>query len=89
MFVPWFFHETNTKSIGVGMSESQAVGARVKALRNLRFLTQEELARKAGISTRTLQAIESGKSPRPSSARKIARALGITPEDLNSSEVAA
>jgi transcriptional regulator with XRE-family HTH domain len=60
------------------------LGERIATLREERALTQAELAEKAGISPSTLSLIESGHVTRPhvGTVRKIARALGIEPEDL-------
>ena len=64
------------------------LGERIATLREERALTQAELAEKAGISPSTLSLIESGKVPRPhvGTVRKIARALGVEPKDLRSTE---
>lgn len=45
--------------------------------RELRCLTQEELADKAGVSTRTIQNYESGSSPRLSVVEAVVGALGL------------
>lgn len=42
--------------------------------------TQRELAQKAGVRRETVARLEAGAPARPSSVRKIADALGITPE---------
>jgi putative transcriptional regulator len=55
----------------------------LKEWRRLRALSQEELARAAGIQRSTIVDIESGKrSPRPSTLRRLAKALNIKPEGL-------
>jgi len=58
-------------------------------LRGLRYqrmlagLTQEELADKAGISRQTVILLEAGRQePRPSSIKKLARALHVKPAEL-------
>ena len=58
----------------------------MKKLRSLRerlFLTQPELAEKAGISHITLNRLENGKQkPSFKTIRKLAKALGVEPEDI-------
>ena len=57
--------------------------ARLAALRERAVLTQKELAARAGVSQLAVHNIESGKSePRPATIRKIARALGVKPQEL-------
>ena len=54
-------------------------------LRERAVLTQKELARRARISHLSVHYIESGKqSPRPSTIRALARALGVKPGELMS-----
>jgi DNA-binding XRE family transcriptional regulator len=50
----------------------------VKRLREDRLLTKAELARKAGVSTLTIDRVESGHSCRMDTKRKIILALGMT-----------
>jgi transcriptional regulator with XRE-family HTH domain len=46
-------------------------------------LTQQELAKKAGVTRLTVMLLEQGKQqPRPATTRKLARALGVKPADL-------
>jgi transcriptional regulator with XRE-family HTH domain len=59
------------------------VGDRIKQLRDARALTQEEVAEKAGITVAALSRIERNNAePRPTTRRKLARALGVEPEEL-------
>jgi transcriptional regulator with XRE-family HTH domain len=59
------------------------VGDRIKELRDARALTQEEVAEKAGITVAALSRIERNTAePRPTTRRKLARALGVEPEEL-------
>ena len=52
-----------------------------------KFMTQEELARVAGISLRQLVRIESNEvEPRFSTMRKLAGVLGVEPSELLDSE---
>jgi transcriptional regulator with XRE-family HTH domain len=50
--------------------------------RDLALLTQEELASKAGIVRPQISRLENGATARPSTIRKLARALGCEPADL-------
>ncbi len=52
----------------------------IKALREQKHLTQEELANKSGVSIRTIQRIEAGQEPKGHTARVLAKALDI---DIN------
>lgn len=59
------------------------MGERVKAVRTARALSQADLAQLAGVRTATVSEIESGRrTPRPSTIRALARALGVPPERL-------
>ena len=66
------------------------MGVLVLRTRRLRMWTQGELAREAGISPTTISGIESGKisNPQFGTVRKLARALGVEPEELLSSQQA-
>jgi len=54
---------------------------RVRELREKKLMSKSELARKAGISTVTVDRIERGESCRVETMRKIILALGYTLED--------
>jgi transcriptional regulator with XRE-family HTH domain len=56
----------------------------LKEWRKVRFLTQRELATAAGISHRSIVAIENGevKEPHPGTLRNLAAALEIEPAQL-------
>ncbi len=59
------------------------VGDKVKRLRDERALTQEELANKAGLTVAALSRIERNNAePRPTTRRKLAEALGVSPAEL-------
>jgi excisionase family DNA binding protein len=60
----------------------QAEGARLKELRAQRGLTQEELARRAGLTRPFLSTLERGHRWRPAVIPDLARALGVTPAKL-------
>ena len=56
------------------------IGNRVKDLRVERALTQEELAKKAGVGKNTVNRIERNETePHMSTLRKLADALGVEP----------
>jgi transcriptional regulator with XRE-family HTH domain len=56
---------------------------RLRAVRERRALTQQQLAEKAGISRPTLTRIEAClQDPYPTTVRKLAEALGVDPVDL-------
>ena len=65
----------------VDMSE---IGKRLENARRLRMWTQAMLAREAGVSPTTVSGIETGKIGRPhfGTLGKLARALGVAPEEL-------
>lgn len=51
----------------------------LRATREARFLTQAELAERAGVSRVAIIRLESGTPARVSTARKLAAALGVEP----------
>jgi len=56
---------------------------RLRAARNLAFLTQRELAAKAGLTQATIARLESGRqAARPTTARRLAEALYVEPREL-------
>lgn len=58
------------------------VNSNLKETRQLRGMSQLQLALRAGVSTRTIQFAESGKSLTESTVRKIARALSMQSDQL-------
>jgi transcriptional regulator with XRE-family HTH domain len=63
----------------VGMIDPQ----KVRQLRKSKGMTTRSLAREAGISTETLNAIEHGRrQPQVRTLGKLARALGVAAKDL-------
>ena len=55
----------------------------LRELRRRKLLSQRELAQLAGVSPTTVINIEAGKiQPHPSTLRKLAEALGISPEEM-------
>lgn len=58
--------------------------ATLRQLRQQLQLTQEQLALAADVSASTVYHIEADKvQPRPSIVRRLARALGVTPDDID------
>jgi transcriptional regulator with XRE-family HTH domain len=59
------------------------LGTRLRDIRKARLMTQEQLHERAGVAVSTIVAIEHGKQfPRGETLRKLAEALGVTPEWL-------
>ncbi len=54
---------------------------KVKSIRESRLMSKSELARKAGVSTLTIDRIERGEECRMETMRKIILALGYSLED--------
>ena len=64
-----------------------AMNANVRRLRERRALSQRELAARAKLSVTTINRIESGQhKPMPRTVRKLAEALGVTPEELQAEQ---
>jgi transcriptional regulator with XRE-family HTH domain len=58
--------------------------ATLKELRESRALAQRDLALLAGVSTTTIVDLEKGRRPpRPSTRRKLARALKVRPHQID------
>ena len=56
---------------------------RLRAIREARFMTQGELAAKAGLTNATVSRLERGRRrPRLSTIRRLAEALGVPPSAL-------
>ncbi|HKH37701.1 MAG TPA: helix-turn-helix transcriptional regulator [Rubrobacter sp.] len=65
------------------MSEAAYIGRNLKAARVRRLLTQEELAKKAGVSPSTIVNIERDQTvPHFRTIRKLAEALDVDPTSL-------
>lgn len=60
--------------------------SKLKILRELENLTQEELSEKSGISVRTIQRIETGKEPKGYTLRVLAKALEVEESVLQTQE---
>ncbi len=67
--------------------ERSVAGRKLVIIRERRMWTQARLAEEAGVSPTTVSGIESGRISRPhfGTLRKLARALGVEPEELVSS----
>jgi transcriptional regulator with XRE-family HTH domain len=61
--------------------------SRLKAFREQKNLTQEELSEKSGISARTIQRIETGKEPKGFTLRALAKALEIGEDKLRTNKI--
>ncbi|NLY38182.1 MAG: helix-turn-helix transcriptional regulator [Firmicutes bacterium] len=62
---------------------STEIGLRIKALRRLKQVTQQELARRVNISVTMLSNIETGqKMPHPQLLQNIASSLSVPAEEL-------
>lgn len=66
------------------MADQQIIGAKIKAWRAKKDMTQDELAKKADIPYPTLAKIESGAVQNPSieTVVKVADGLGVTLDQL-------
>ncbi len=62
----------------------KSIGINIRRLRG--FMSQDKLAKKAGVSRSTIQAIEGGKSIGLDKLLRIAKALEVNPADLLLSE---
>ncbi|MGO4773792.1 helix-turn-helix domain-containing protein [Flavobacterium sp. W22_SRS_FK3] len=56
--------------------------SKLKKIREIQNLTQEELSEKSGVSSRTIQRIETGKEPKGYTLRILAKALQIEESEL-------
>jgi len=65
-------------------ADRRARGDRLRELREDRRLSQEDLARLAGVAAKTIHNLESGRHGRPwrRTSSAVAKALGVTIEDL-------
>lgn len=73
-------------AIGVYLGEARSGGMRlrIREVREAKYMTQFELAVKAGLTPTAISRLESKTppKPRPSTLRKLASALGVEPDDL-------
>ena len=62
---------------------AREIGARVREVREGRALTQQEVARRAGLAMDAMSRIENGyRKPRPSTLQRLATALDVAVERL-------
>jgi len=67
----------------LGQDQEYSPPLRLRAWREHRTLTQQELANRAGVARRTIVGLEAGsRRPHPSTLRALAAALGATPAQL-------
>lgn len=64
-----------------GAPRAKKVKNNVRKLRMERMISKAELARRAGLSTLTVDRVERGMSSRMDTKRKILEALGLKPTD--------
>ena len=63
--------------------KNEGLAKRIKALRNRRGFSQEELSEKSGLSLRTIQRVENNETALlGNSLKKISNALDVNPEEL-------
>ena len=63
--------------------KNKELAQKIKALRNRKGFSQEELSEKAGLSLRTIQRIENGETePRGDSLKRIAVALEVSSDEI-------
>lgn len=75
---------TNTSSGNTNKTSSakpRKSANNVRKLRTERMMSKAELARRAGLSTLTIDRVEKGMPCRMDTKRKILEALGLTPQD--------
>jgi transcriptional regulator with XRE-family HTH domain len=56
--------------------------SRLREIREREALSQEDLAERAGLTRVTVTRLEGGQPARPSTTRRLARALRVRPSDL-------
>ena len=67
----------------IGALMPQINGEKLRELRERRFLSHRELAQLAGVSPTTVLNLEKGQAePQRRTFRKLAKALGVEPEEL-------
>jgi len=74
-------HEKEAKSAVGAARAAKKVKNNVRKLRMERMMSKAELARRAGVSTLTIDRVERGMSCRMDTKRKILEALGLKPQD--------
>lgn len=74
--------DTTTQTNPRTQSSADVKVPRLKALRDKRALSQQELADRSGVSRTTILKLEGGRNAWPQTVRKLARALGVDPAEL-------
>jgi DNA-binding XRE family transcriptional regulator len=74
-------HEEKAKESKGAAPRNKKVKNNVRKLRMERMMSKAELARRAGVSTLTIDRVERGMSCRMDTKRKILEALGLKPQD--------
>jgi DNA-binding XRE family transcriptional regulator len=69
------------KNVGAAARAAKKVKNNVRKLRMERMMSKAELARRANVSTLTIDRVERGMSCRMDTKRKILEALGLKPQD--------
>lgn len=69
------------KTSGARAQKSTKVKNNVRKMRTERMMSKAELARRAGLSTLTIDRVERGMKARMDTKRKILEALGLKPQD--------
>ena len=63
--------------------KNKELAQKIKALRNRKGYSQEELSEKTGLSLRTIQRIENGETePRGDSLKRLAETFGVSPDEI-------
>ena len=73
--------EKEAKTVAGAARAAKKVKNNVRKLRMERMMSKAELARRAGVSTLTIDRVERGMSCRMDTKRKILEALGLKPQD--------
>ena len=73
--------DKETKTVVGAARAAKKVKNNVRKLRMERMMSKAELARRAGVSTLTIDRVERGMSCRMDTKRKILEALGLKPQD--------
>jgi transcriptional regulator with XRE-family HTH domain len=64
------------------IKENWVKALKLRAVRESRALSQNELAQRAGVSKGTIVRLEAGNEGHPPTVRKLAEALGVEPAQL-------
>lgn len=79
----WRQHDVAEIILFVTKRQKQEMGQRVARLRDGQGMTNESLARKSGLSVKTVSRFVNGKhEPREHTIKSLAKALAVAPEDI-------